>query len=359
MLNYLKKFAVDIFPSVAATVIGAYIVNHYIVSRPSADAPAATVSATNPKEDGKAETKSDAKPAETTAGVSNLPAAGVKARGISEKAMKENTAAERPAVVEKAQDKTEAKAETKTEAKADAKPDTKSGDTKSGDTKSADAKSADKSADTRSDMKPAESPADADQRRHAAAPREKEKIRVVLPSPIAVNPSAASVAVAAPAAPAAPVETAVAPDERRDANDLARAAIERLRANGETSPRAAETARAPEAPKLVSAPPVTNTPAAVNPPALRPLPPPIMVSGASAGEPFGHTASGQAPSQARPPYAEANDPNRPTPPAEIPLSRPLDLRAEMAEPSVRERATAAAEDALSTAKSIFHAVLPK
>ena len=33
MLNYLKKFAVDIFPSVAATVIGAYIVNHYIVSQ--------------------------------------------------------------------------------------------------------------------------------------------------------------------------------------------------------------------------------------------------------------------------------------------------------------------------------------
>ncbi len=34
MLSYLKKFAVDIFPSVAATVIGAYIVNHYIVSKP-------------------------------------------------------------------------------------------------------------------------------------------------------------------------------------------------------------------------------------------------------------------------------------------------------------------------------------
>jgi hypothetical protein len=92
----------------------------------------------------------------------------------------------------------------------------------------------------------------------------------------------------------------------------------------------------------------------VNPPALRPLPPPIMVSGAPAGEPFGH-----APSPARPPHVEAANPNRPTPPAEIPLSRPLDLRAEMAEPSVRERATAAAEDALSTAKSIFHAVLPK
>jgi hypothetical protein len=79
-----------------------------------------------------------------------------------------------------------------------------------------------------------------------------------------------------------------------------------------------------------------------------------MISGSPAGDPHG-----QAPSPARPPYAEASNPNRPTPPAEIPLSRPLDLRAEVAEPSVRERATAAAEDALSTAKSIFHAVLPK
>jgi len=345
MLNYLKKFAVDIFPSVAATVIGAYIVNHYIVSKPSADVPAATVSAANPKGEGKAEAKSDAKPAETTASVSNLPAAGVKAKGISEKAIMEKTAAERPAVVEKAQDKTEAKPDTKAEAKADAKPDTKSSDIKSSDAKSSDGKSP----DTKSDMKSADSPADADQRRHAAAPREKEKIRVVLPSPIAVNPSASVVA----AVPAAPAETAVVPDERRDANDLARAAIERLRANGDTPPRAPEAARAPEAPKVVSAPQVTNAPA-VNPPALRPLPPPIMVSGAPAGEPFGH-----APSPTRPPHIEAANPNRPTPPAEIPLSRPLDLRAEMAEPSVRERATAAAEDALSTAKSIFHAVLPK
>ena len=112
--------------------------------------------------------------------------------------------------------------------------------------------------------------------------------------------------------------------------------------------RAPETARAHEAPK------VANAPAAVNAPALRPLPPPIMVSGSPAAEPYG-----QAPPQARPPYAEASNPNRPTPPADIPLSRPLDLRAEVAEPSVRERATAAAEDALSTAKSIFHAVLPK
>jgi hypothetical protein len=362
MLNYLKKFAVDIFPSVAATVIGAYIVNHYIVSKPSADVPAAAASTANPKGDGKAEAKSDAKSADTTASVSNLPAAGVKARGISEKSIMEKTAAERPAVVEKAQEKTEAKA--------DAKPDTKSADAKSSDAKSSDAKP---------DVRSPESPTDADQRRQAAAPREKEKIRVILASPVQpVNSPAAPVAAAAPAtpvvaaAPAAPVETAVAPDERRDANDLARAAIERLRANSETSPRAPETARAHEAPKaanapvVVNAPAVANTPvaanapmvanapAAVNAPALRPLPPPIMISGSPASEPHG-----QAPSQQRPPYAEAVDPNRPTPPADIPLSRPLDLRAEVAEPSVRERATAAAEDALSTAKSIFHAVLPK
>ncbi len=43
MLKYLTKFAVDILPSVAATVIGAYIVNHYIVTKPDAP-PAASVS---------------------------------------------------------------------------------------------------------------------------------------------------------------------------------------------------------------------------------------------------------------------------------------------------------------------------
>src|SRR5258708_38198029 len=83
MLNYLKKFAVDIFPSVAATVIGAYIVNHYIVSKPNADAPAAAVSAPNPKGEGKAEAKShaksDAKTVETPTHVNNLPAAGLNA----------------------------------------------------------------------------------------------------------------------------------------------------------------------------------------------------------------------------------------------------------------------------------------
>ena len=49
MLNYLKKFTMEILPSVAATIIGAYIVNHYINAKP-AEAPAtAVVSTASPK----------------------------------------------------------------------------------------------------------------------------------------------------------------------------------------------------------------------------------------------------------------------------------------------------------------------
>jgi hypothetical protein len=325
MLNYLKKFALDILPSVAATIIGAYIVNHYIVTKPGADAPvAAAVSAADPKGvEPKGESKAaDAKPAEA-ADVGNLPAAGVKAKGVSEKSLMERTAAERPTVVEKAQDKDKAEAK-------------------------ADVKSADAPVETAS--------IPADPRRHAAAPREKErekeKVRVVLPSLVQPVTPAAAPAAAAPT-PAPPVEAAVVPEERRDANDLARAAIERLRGNGDASPRVQETSR--EASRAVDAPRVVTAPAAAGP-AVRPLPPPIMVSAPPTD------AYGQGSSQPRPPYATnagSADPSRPTPPAEIPVSRPLDLRAEAAEPSVRERTSAVAEDMLSTAKSLFHAVLPK
>ena len=313
--KYLSKFTIDILPSVAATVIGAYIVNHYIVTRPGNDAPvAAAVSAADPK-------AAPAKPTDSKS-TGNLPAAGVKAKGISEKAILEKTAAERPAVVEKV------------EAKADFK---------------ADAKPADAPAETAS--------IPAEPRPARAAPREKEKIRVVLPSP--VQPVAPAVAAAPPSAPvAAPsVETASVPDDRRDANDLARAAIERLRVNNDGSPRAPEAVRAPESPRIetprIEASRI-ETPRVATAPSLRPLPPPITVSTPSGGEAFEQ-------GQVRPPYA-ANasvDPRRPTPPAEIPVSRPLDLRVDVAEPSVRERTTAVAEDVLSTAKSLFHSVLPK
>ena len=62
MLKYLAKFASDILPSVAATIIGAYIVNHYITAKPDAPAPAAmSVPAANNK------------PADTRTKVANIP----------------------------------------------------------------------------------------------------------------------------------------------------------------------------------------------------------------------------------------------------------------------------------------------
>jgi hypothetical protein len=310
--KYFTKFTIDILPSVAATVIGAYIVNHYIVTKPGADAPVpAAVSAADPKAAAKT---TEAKPTDAR----NLPAAGVKAKGISERAIFEKTAAERPTVVEKA------------EAKADVK------------------------ADVKADAKPVDAPAEtaripAEPRPTRSAPREKEKIRVVLPSPVQpVTPAVTAPPSAPVAAPA--VETASVPDDRRDANDLARAAIDRLRVNNDGSPRVPEAARAPESPRIET--PRIETPRVATAPALRPLPPPITVSTPSGAETSDHN---------RPPYAAnaSADPRRPTPPAEIPVSRPLDLRADVAEPSVRERTTAVAEDVLSTAKSLFHAVLPK
>jgi hypothetical protein len=294
MLKYVSKFAMDILPSVAATIIGAYIVNHYIATKPAADAPAAAMSAAAPKA-AKGDAKGDAKSPETSAAAAKLPEAGVKAKGISEKAMLEKTAAERPATPEKA---------------------------------------ADKPAETAS--------IPAEPRRHQPLPREKAIAKA------APTPAAAPVIAAPTSTP--PVEAAVAPEEHRDANELARAAIERLRGAGDGS------ARAPEAPRVASAPAV-SAPVATTP--VRPLPPPVMVS-TPGTETFDSAGSSQ--NRPYPAAAATNDPRRPTPPAEIPtesVSRPpLDLRAEAAVPPQREHTTVA-DDVLSAAKSMFHAVLPK
>src|SRR5260370_13369040 len=331
--KYLSKFAMDILPSVAATIIGAYIVNHYIVTKRGAYAPfSAAVSTTGPAEvkvapetakteAAKAEAaKTDAPKAEAaktgskapqpSADIAGIPEAGVKAKGISEKAILERSAVEKP--VEKP---------------------------------------ADKPAETASI--PVET------RRHQPMQREKA-VAKSLPAPV-VPPSAPASAplVAAPnTAPA--VEAAVAPpEERRDANDLARAALERLRgASDGSSPRAQETARIPDAPRAVAAP-VASAPV-VAPPPIRPLPPPIMVS-TPANETFDSNAGS---SQVRPSYPASSgndDPGDPITPSEIPSSPaprpPLDLHADAREPP-REHTTVA-EDMLSAAKSVFHAVLPK
>jgi hypothetical protein len=305
MLKYVSKIAMDMLPSVAATIIGAYIVNHYIVARPASDAPAAAaVSSVNPK---KVTAKADSKPAETSAEVSHLPEAGVRAKGISEKAISEKTASEKAALEKPA-------AEKPTE------------------------KSADRPAETAS--------IPADPRRHQAGPREKTAARTV-PAPAVVPAAVATPNVATPNT-APPVEAAIAPEDRVNANEIARATLERLRGTNEGPTQTMEASRTPDPPRLVS-----NPPAAA--PAVRPLPPPIMVSTP------GNDRFDAAPGSSRnPPYAAAappHDPPPPTPPADIPTAPPLDLRAEAVEPPPAH--TNVAEDMLSSVKSVFHAVLPK
>src|SRR5215475_4911459 len=100
MLNYLKKFALDVVPSVVATILGAYIVNHYITAKTATDTPPAAVASTPDAGNKKADPKKAAvKPAEAPAELATIPEPGVKAKGISERAMMENRAAERPSEV--------------------------------------------------------------------------------------------------------------------------------------------------------------------------------------------------------------------------------------------------------------------
>ncbi|UPK28502.1 hypothetical protein [Bradyrhizobium sp. 195] len=315
MLKYLAKISMDIFPSVLATIIGAYIVNHYINAKPAADAPSAVVA---PAEAGK-----DGKPAD----VANLPAPGVKAKGIPEKSVTEKPAAEKPA-----------------------------------DQPSVEHKAA--------DVAPAE-----------ASPRGKPSAR----EKAAAKSTPAATAPATPVVEAnsAPAAAAPAPD----ANDLVRAAIERLRKSPEgksaegkssegksaetrssetkpaevrpsetraaeksTEPAVREAARTPEAPRVINMEPAT----------VRPLPPPITVSTPSS-EAYGSDGS----SSANPPYTASvsnNDPNRMTPPADIPvpmIAPPLDLRADAGASLPRPKKTNVADEMLSGMKSMFHSVLPK
>jgi hypothetical protein len=304
MLKYLAKISMDILPSVLATIIGAYIVNHYINAKPAADTPAAVVAP--------AQAGSDGKPTDTA----NLPAPGVKAKGVSEKSVTDKAAAEKPA------DKSE---------------------TKTADTKAADV-----------------APADAASRSRPSA-REKAAAKS--------TPAAAAPVVEASSAPAA-----ASPAATPDANDLARAAIERLRKSPEgrsaeakaaeakaaeaksaetkpvertPEPAVREAARTPEAPRVI----------ATEPSMVRPLPPPINVSTPSP-EAYGNGTS--SPSYTA--SVGSDDPNRISPPADIPvpvIAPPLDLRVDAGGPMPRPKKTNVADEMLSGMKSMFHSVLPK
>jgi hypothetical protein len=292
MLNYLKKFTLEILPSVAATIIGAYIVNHYI-TKPAADAPvAATVSPVQVK-------KNDPKPADAS-DVAGIPERGVTAKGISERAMMEKSASERP------------------------------GDFKPAEAKPAEAKPSEAKP---SETKPSET---------ASAPAKR-------PTPPAPPKAVAKTTPAPAASPVAPVETASTPADRdRDANDLARAAIERLRKEDGGQSHTQEASRAPEAPRTV-VPPTTTA-------SVRPLPPPITVVAPPVegqGNNQGNVASNGAPYTAS---INPDNSNRLVPPADIPPPPPLDLRADANK--LATRTNNMAQDVLAKTKSMFHALVP-
>jgi hypothetical protein len=276
----------------------------------------AVVSSVDPKADSK-----NTNPAQASSNLGNVPEAGVRAKGISEKAVFERPISEKSPAEKPSGEKSQVE--------------------KSQVEKPQLEKPAEKSAD-----KPAETASvPPDTRRHQPAAREKTVAKTGPAAPAPAQPTVTAGVAPNVVAPntAPPVEAAVAPEEHRDATDLARAAIERLR--NEAPPRTQDPARLPDAPRVVSAPPASA-------PAVRPLPPPIVVSTPSGETP--DPGAGSSPMTT----ARIDDPRRPTPPADIPTPMPLDLRADAADPATRAPTTVA-EDVLSAAKSMFHAVVPR
>lgn len=297
--KFLSKYILEVIPSIFATVVGAYIVTHYINTKPAGDKPVAAISAPAETSKGiipqtlKADESGDKASQETP----KAEAARLKAEKLAaEKAAAERAAADRAENAKKAAEKLAA-----TEKAA------------------AEKATAEKVASEKA----------------AAEKRERER----------------AVAKSAPVAPPAS-EANAAPE--RDANDLARAAIERLR---KTTPQSSESVRAPEAARAEepTRPPqerakvnsVVYAPAPAAPqPSVQPLPPAVNVAPA----PPEVAIAPPAPFP-RPVDEASGDDSRLTPPADIP-SRPLDLRA-------RERDRSVAEGVVSAARSVFHAVIPE
>lgn len=302
MLIYLKKIGTDILPSVVATVIGAYIVNHYITAKPATDAPVATASSVQAKQaDLTSLGKANAHPVTAATIAGNRRELGVRTKGISEN--KEKMAAERPARVKPLKPNA---AETR-----------------------------------RAEAKPVEAEHPLEARRHH------EKPKTVTSS-------------------VKPIRTAADPAKQYDdAAALARAAIERLRATdkprAETTARIPEPPRVHE-PRTAAVAPVQPLP----PPIAVSTPAEAYAAAAPAGAPATEGSGPAAPGVGAPsPYTAAipaNNPNQPIPPADIPLSQPSppssDLRAGTTAPSPREHANNIAQDMFSAAKSMFRAVLP-
>lgn len=300
-----SKYFLEVVPSIVATVVGAYIVTHYINAKSEADKPKAAVSAP-------AQTSKDVAPQTLKADDSGDKAAKAEtAKAEAARLKAEKLALEKAAAERSAADRAE---------------------------------NAKKAAEKLAAEKAASEKAAADKLASEKAAAEKRERTAAKP---------------APAAPL-PAEANAAPDDKRDANDLARAAIERLRNAKAPSepPRAPEAARADEPTKAqergqerARVNSVVYAPAAAPQPPVQPLPPAVTVAPPPSEaavmappQPFSTPISGSS-------ETRADDGLRLTPPADIP-SRPLDLRAKQGRSSV-------AEDVVSAAKSVFHAVVPE
>ena len=252
MIKFVSKFVLEILPSIAATVIGAYIVNHYIIAKPATQ-PAAAVAST-------------AVPATADADIDVSGQHNVK------------QAADKPAVAAVAS----------------------------------------------SDKQAADKPA---QHEHAAA-------RII---PVVSTPA----------------ESRRVAEEPREANELARAAIERLRASNAPVRPAEASARGHELQRA----------SVVAIPSVQPLPPAINIMTPAVEEP--RPADGRQ-SMMQPRIAAdaaASDPDRLIPPADIPFgSRPFggsENRLENSSLASAVPPTTVADDMFAAARSVFHAVLPR
>lgn len=301
--KFLAKYILEVIPSIVATVIGAYIVTHYINAKTDTDKPAAAASS----------------PATPVKAVSGAPD---KSRPETTKPESARTEAAKPEPTKVEPAKTEA---------------------------------------VRSEPQPMKSDAATSEPEKSTSEKSAQAARVLHRHQLLMKERAT-----AKAAAPLPAEATATPEDRRDANEIARAAIERLRG---TEPRAAEGAKPTEHVKVntVGYAPVqvpVQTPVQVPAPVqaavpMQPLPPAAYVPPPareasipmSAPMPTTVTPLPVPPPPSSVPVARFNDPSRPTPPADIP-SQPLDIRA-------KDTNTSVAEDVVSAAKSAFQSVLPR
>lgn len=289
IVKYLSQFVLQMLPSIAATVVGAYIVATYINPRTPPDS-ARTA----------AQTRSAGKP--VAKAEPSVPAEAA------------------DAAVQPAEDKPV---------------ESKAAENKPVETKPVEA------AEKAEKAKPVKA---------ASAPAASSDVRVI---PIVKPAATPGDAHAAPAASSTPAE------ERKDATDLARAAIQRLRGSPETkeaskdasrpSDEAARLAPSVRAPQQVRmGPELPPAASAIVPTSAPPLPPAIDI------------ATPRYPrTEDTPTTASVRGDDRLTPPGEVPTARePLDLRATNTRTTSAAANTSVADDFLSATKSFFRAITP-